>query len=249
VIDGKVRMISDLFCDGLGACIGHCPRNAISFEEREAEAYDESKVMANVVKQGPAVIRAHLEHLRYHGQDAYLAEALAYLRDNNIPDPSAAPAPGKTHGGCPGSRSMNFAAAGKEPAAETGTRPSHLTHWPVQLHLMSPMAPQYKGADVLLAADCTAYALGDFHGKYLKGRALAIACPKLDQGREVYVEKIKALIDEAGINTLTVMIMEVPCCSGLLKIAQEAAEQAARKVPVKCVTVGIRGSILSEQWT
>jgi len=131
---------------------------------------------------------------------------------------------------------------------ESGKRASQLSHWPVQLHLMSPVAPQYQGADVLLSADCVAYALGDFHKDYLKGKALAIACPKLDDGQEVYVEKIRDLIDNVKINTLTVMIMEVPCCRGLLDIAQQAAEKAERNVPIKCVVVGIRGNILRQEW-
>jgi hypothetical protein len=116
------------------------------------------------------------------------------------------------------------------------------------MHLMSPMAPQYQGADVLLSADCVAHALGDFHRDYLKGKALAIACPKLDDGQEVYVEKIKALIDDAKINTLTVMIMEVPCCMGLLGLAKKAAAQASRNVPIKSIVVGIQGDILKEEW-
>jgi hypothetical protein len=132
--------------------------------------------------------------------------------------------------------------------ASTDSRPSALTHWPVQLHLMSPSAPHYQGADVLLAADCTAFALGDFHKDFLKGRKLAIACPKLDEGQEVYLEKIRALIDEAKINTLTVVIMQVPCCGGLLHLAQEAASKASRKVPIKCVVVGLQGAVLREEW-
>jgi hypothetical protein len=131
---------------------------------------------------------------------------------------------------------------------DEGRRPSQLTHWPVQLHLLSPQAPHYRGSDLLLAADCTAFALGDFHKDYLKGRTLAIACPKLDDGQEVYVEKLKALIEEAQINTLTVLIMQVPCCGGLLRLAQTAAAQAARKVPIKCLVAGLQGAILKEEW-
>lgn len=147
---------------------------------------------------------------------------------------------------------MKFAAQGgsrgEEEVAEGGSRPSQLTHWPIQLHLMSPEAPQYRGADALLSADCVAYALGDFHRDYLKGKAIAIACPKLDEGEEMYAEKIRALIDGAQINTLTVMIMEVPCCMGLLRLAQEAAAGAKRKVPIQCVVVGIQGGILKSEW-
>jgi hypothetical protein len=118
----------------------------------------------------------------------------------------------------------------------------------VQLHLVSPLAPYFQGADVVLSADCVAYALADFHKDYLKGKTLAIACPKLDDGQDTYLEKIVAMIDEAKINTLTVMIMQVPCCRGLLGLAQQALQAAKRKVPVKCVVVSIQGQILSEDW-
>ncbi len=251
VIDGKARLISDLFCDGLGACLGHCPEGAIVIEEREAAPYDEARVMVNIVKAGANTIQAHLEHLRDHNQQEYLQQAVQYLNAQGIPNPlvAAKPSGGHAPSGCPGSRIMTFGATAAAPVdAAPGTRPSQLTHWPVQLHLVSPQAPHFKGCDLLLAADCTAYALGDFHKDYLKGKALAIACPKLDSEQEVYVEKITALIDEAGINTLTVMIMQVPCCGGLLHLAKQAAAAAKRKVPIKCVVVGIQGGILKEEW-
>lgn len=256
IVDGKARLISDLACDGLGACLGHCPEGAITIEEREAEPYNERKVMENIVRQGPNVIKAHLEHLRDHGQDEYLAQAVAFLKENKTANPlEAEERKGSMahshagHEGCPGARSMNFA---QKPQAQAenleGSRPSQLTHWPIQLHLMSPSAPQYKGSDVLLSADCVAYAYADLHKDYLKGRTLAIACPKLDEGQEVYVQKIRALIDEAKINTLTVLIMQVPCCMGLFQIAKEAAQGAARKVPVKLVVVSLQGQVLKEEW-
>ena len=116
------------------------------------------------------------------------------------------------------------------------------------MHLISPNAPHYQGADVLLAADCVAFSLGDFHKEYLKGRALAIACPKLDTGKEIYLEKLVALIDSAKINTLTVMIMQVPCCGGLLNLAKEAVAHAQRKIPIKKIVVSLQGEILSEEW-
>lgn len=251
MIDGKARLVSDLFCDGLGACLGHCPVGAITIEEREAEKYSEQKVMANIVKQGPNVIKAHLIHLRDHKQDEYFQQAISFLAENNIRNPleemEANMKHATSHSGCPGSRSMNF----NQPPSQSddkGKRVSQLTHWPIQLHLMSPEAPQYHGKDVLLAADCTAFTIGDFHKDFLKGKALAIACPKLDDGHDEYVEKIKALIDDAKINTLTVAIMQVPCCGGLLAIAKEAAEQASRKVPIKCIVISLQGEILREDW-
>ena len=135
-----------------------------------------------------------------------------------------------------------------EAGGEVGSVQSQLTQWPVQMHLISPMAPYFQGADVVLTADCVAYALGSYHSAYLKGKAIGIACPKLDEGQEEYLEKIKSWIDDAKINTLTVMIMQVPCCRGLLELAKEAASQAKRKVPIKYVVVGLQGQILEESW-
>ncbi|HPB31100.1 MAG TPA: 4Fe-4S binding protein [Candidatus Sumerlaeota bacterium] len=270
VIDGKARLVGDLLCDGLGACIGNCPEGAINVVEREAEPYDERKVMENVASQGANVIRAHLKHLRDHGQMDFLMEAMAFLREKGIPVPEGFPAEsgngscnhghseqqpraahhahGGASGGCPGGKIMDFRQAETSEAEPCGRQPSALRQWPVQMHLISPAAPYFKKSDLLLAADCTAFAVGGFHQDFLKGKSLVIACPKLDQGREVYVEKLRALVDEAQINTLTIMVMEVPCCSGLLTLAAEALSRTGRKVPVKKIVVSLRGEILSEEW-
>jgi ferredoxin len=250
VIDGKARLVSDLFCDGLGACIGHCPEGAISFEERDARPYDEKLVMENIVKQGENVIAAHLEHLASHNQTEFHDQALDFLKSRNIPVPPPPAKHEERHGECPGGAFRTI----KRQAAETGmkndtpARESALTHWPVQLHLMSPNSPSYRGADVVLAADCVGYAYGDFHGDFLTGKALAIACPKLDEGQEEYAEKIASLVDDAKINTLTVLTMVVPCCRGLLALAQQATGRAKRKIPVKSVVIGIDGKKQSEEW-
>ncbi|TVR91817.1 MAG: 4Fe-4S ferredoxin [Spirochaetaceae bacterium] len=265
VIDGKCRLISDLFCEGLGACVGHCPTGAMTIEKREAVAYDELEVMERMSAGGPNVIRAHLEHLEQHKQDAYLAQAHAYLEEHGIAVPRAAAlhahqggGHGGRHGGggggCPGSRARSIglavADAPSTPAANVNGQgaSSELRQWPIQLHLVPPHAPYFQGADVLLAADCTAFAVGAFHQDFLRGKALAIACPKLDQGQEAYIAKLVSLIDDARINTLTVMIMEVPCCGGLIRIAQEACASAQRKVPVKQVVLSLEGKIIHEDW-
>ncbi len=249
IIDNKARLVSDLMCDGLGACLGHCPQGAITTIKREAEAYDERKVMANIVKQGENTIKAHLIHLRDHNQTEFLNIALVYLKENRIENPLLKETAMNTpHTGCPGSHTQSFDAPATDASSDAGDRPSHLTHWPVQMHLMSPQAPAYQNADVLLAADCTAYALGDFHKNFLKGKALAIACPKLDDGQNIYSDKIVSLIDDAKINTLTVLIMQVPCCGGLLRLAQAAAATATRKIPIKSVVVSLQGTILKEEW-
>ncbi len=248
VIDGKARLISDLLCDGLGACIGECPRGAIKIEEREAVPYDEIKVMEGMAEQGPNTIKAHLRHLRDHAQKAFLEQALGYLEKNGIPNPMEEEMK-KEHEpcGCPGGRMMDLRAT----AAEDGDSPaarSRLRQWPVQLHLASPLAPYFQKADVVVAADCTAFACGNFHEEFIKGKAIVIACPKLDDGQELYLEKIQALIEDAKINTLTVVTMEVPCCGGLLALVKRALEASKRKVPVKHAVIGIGGAIKSEDW-
>ncbi|OQC49675.1 MAG: Heterodisulfide reductase subunit A-like protein [Euryarchaeota archaeon ADurb.Bin023] len=246
IIDGKARLVSDLFCDGLGACIGNCPEGAISVEKREAEEYDEKKVMENIIKQGKNTIKAHLEHLENHGADKYLKEAKDFLKERGIDIPEKKEST-KTRSFCPGSKIMDFSREEKN-QNEGGKRTSELKQWPIQLHLVSPNAPYFVGKDVLLAADCTAFSIGDFHKDFLKGKTLIIACPKLDSNIDVYVEKLRKMIDESRINTLTVLVMEVPCCSSLLQIAKKALNSASRKIPIKLIVVGLNGEVLTEEW-
>lgn len=277
VIDGKVRMVSELMCDGLGACIGHCPEGAITIESREAEPYSEVKVMEQMKNKGKNTIIAHLKHLKDHGETVYVQEGVGYLKEhraeldfnldevmrevhNHGKPPMTAElqnnhnevhAHNHAGGGCPGSRTMVIekpAVAGTGIAATVESGQSELRQWPVQMHLVNPNAPYFRNADLLLAADCVAYSVGGFHSKYMKGKSLAIACPKLDHGTEIYIEKITAMIDVAKVNTITVMIMEVPCCGGLLQMVKTAAAKATRKVPVKLMIAGIAGEIIKEEW-
>ncbi len=270
VIDGKARLISDLMCDGLGACIGQCPMNAITLEEREAEPYDEVKVMSEMIFKGYNTIYAHLKHLKDHGMKHYMQQGIDFLRANrsridfdpeellhrlhngtDSPKVNVTPIV-KTHqhhgNGCPGSRAVSFSPTKETNYTSVEDTPSQLRQWPVQLHLLNPAAGYLANADLLMAADCTAYAVGNFHNRFLAGKILAIACPKLDNGTDIYVEKIRRMIDESRINTITVIIMEVPCCRGLLQMVQKAVTEASRKVPVKAIIVSIQGEILSEQW-
>ncbi len=243
LINGKAVMISDLYCDGLGACIGECPVGAIEFEEREAEPYNEEAVMKRLVPKGEKVILSHLNHLKEHGERGLYNQGVEYLRTHNV----KIDLNGSMPCGCPGSMARSFSASAVE-AAGTGevVQRSELSHFPVQLHLLNPAAEFIKGADLLLAADCTAFASGEFHSKFLKGKVLSIACPKLDTRTDVYIDKLVMMIDEAKINTLTVLIMEVPCCGGLFKIAQQAKERAARNIPLKRIVLSVQGSIVSE---
>jgi len=222
VIDGKARVINEVFCDGLGACISGCPEGALEIIEREALEFDEEAV------------EKHLEAMKYNEQvETDQVKTIVVEHTHQC--------------GCPSAQMMVFS----EPETNTevaGKISSALRQWPVQMHLINPRAPYYQGADVLLSADCVGFSYGDFHRDFLKQKSIAIACPKLDQGKEIYIEKIKSLIDEAKINTLTVAIMEVPCCSGLLALAQEGAKRASRKVPIKYIVVGVQGDILKEEW-
>ena len=135
-------------------------------------------------------------------------------------------------------RELRGGGMGADPAAR-----SQLRQWPVQLHLASPAAPCFQKADLVVAADCTAFAYGNFHNDFIKGKVLVIACPKLDTGQEIYGEKIKELIEEAGVNTITVVTMEVPCCNGLLALVNRAAAASKRKVPVKHTVISVQGVV------
>jgi ferredoxin len=269
MIDGKARMVSELFCDGLGACIGDCPVGAITLEEREAEPYDEIATIERMIPKGEKTILAHLKHLKDHGETDYLKQGVGYLRSNGVninfaevhnhngAGCASKPA-AETHqsggGGCPGSREMSFGAA--KPAATftmatsapAQSSASQLRQWPVQLHLLNPEASYFRSADVVLAADCVPFSFPDFHNRYLAGKTLAIACPKLDSNQEVYMAKLKSMILNSQINTLTVVIMEVPCCGGLLRMAQKAVAESGRKIPVKVAVIGIKGEVLQEEW-
>jgi len=248
IIDGKARLLSDIFCDGLGACIGHCPQGAITTEERETEPYDERKVMDNIIKAGEPTILAHLTHLDDHNEHTYLKQALQILKDKKItityPEKQQHhPKQSSCH--CPGAQMRVLQKHTTQ--NESGERESHLRQWPVQLHLVPPTAPYFREQNVLLVADCVAYALADFHKKYLKENSIAIACPKLDNNQEIYIHKIKALLDEANINKLSVMIMEVPCCGGLVTLVKQAMKQTVRKLPIHVIVVGIEGKNLKEE--
>ena len=278
VIDGKVRLVSELMCDGLGACIGHCPEGAITIEKREAEPYNETRVMEQMKDKGKNTIIAHLKHLKDHGETGFVREGVEYLKSHRMElnfdldevlsevhnhgrsavagVPVAAVAHGAHNhahghggGGCPGSKSMVIEKPGDNgDSSVAGHQPSELRQWPVQMHLVNPNAPYFRGSDLLLAADCVAFSMGGFHSTHLKGKSLAIACPKLDHGMETYVEKLTAMIDIAAINTITVMMMEVPCCGGLLQMVHAALAKASRKVPVKKIIVGINGEVIREEW-
>ena len=186
IIDGKAKVVKEAFCDGLGACLGECPQDALKLVEREAEEFDETAV------------EAHLRHLETDTEEK-TPETLAC--------------------GCPSAQLKTFPVSGTDcrsanaPALmEAGA--SALCHWPVQIRLIPPTAPFLKGADLLITADCAAVASPRFHTDYLKGKVVMMGCPKFDDVAS-YVEKFAQIFKTAGINSITTLIMEVPCCSGL----------------------------------
>jgi ferredoxin len=205
IIDGKAKLVSEKYCDGLGNCLD-CPQGAITIEEREAEDFDEAAVE---------------EHL--HGEEGE-EEA------------------------CCGCASANVARFTREtaPAAPETPQPvaaeaSRLGHWPVQLTLVPPAAPFLKGADVVLAADCVPFARAGFHREFLgENKALLVACPKLDDF-PAHQKKLNEVLKQSGLKSLTVVHMEVPCCSGLVHMARQAILASGNVVPFKDVTIGIRG--------
>jgi Pyruvate/2-oxoacid:ferredoxin oxidoreductase delta subunit len=217
IVDGKAKVISDNLCDGLGACLGECPQDALHIVERQADAFDEHAVE---------------EH----------------LRSQKIAAPThAAPVHAPMACGCPSSQIQSFSpcAQANRPRQNTHEEGSALTHWPVQIHLVPPTAPFLKGADLLVTADCVPVALPGFHQDLLQGKTVLMGCPKLDDA-PAYVEKFSAIFKTAGIKSVTVAIMEVPCCAGLPRIVQKALQQADVKIPFRQVVVGRRGRIIEE---
>jgi NAD-dependent dihydropyrimidine dehydrogenase PreA subunit len=218
IVDGKARLVSDKYCDSLGACLGECPQGAISIEEREAEAFDEKAVKQHLEKQAgscPSVM------------------VMQFEKQDNLPC------------GCPSSTVAQFKnIAHKNDTTEAAGQPSLLGHWPVQLTLVPPKAPFLQGADVLLAADCTAFSCGEFHGDFLRDHALLVACPKLDN-YEAHLAKLTEILRQSDIRSLTVLRMEVPCCSGLTRMAMQAMLTSNKNIPFKETILSTGGEVVS----
>ena len=222
--ENKAVLVREIFCDGLGACLDVCPVDALKVVERESDGYDPEAAFDHVLKTRGAAAASKI-----HGVRDDRVAGVAQTHD--------------AHSGCPGSLARDIPC---DPEAGRGAGvpvPSRLTQWPVQLHLVSPLAPYFRGCGLLVAADCTAFALGGFHDGLLKGKKLVIACPKLDD-TQGYVEKLAELIRHNGLASLTVAIMTVPCCSGLERIVRMAVEASGVAIEVKKVVVGIDGRIV-----
>ncbi|TGG88713.1 ATP-binding protein [Geotoga petraea] len=241
IIDGKARLINDLFCDGLGACVGHCPEGAMKVVVREAEKYDERKVMENIVKGGPNVIKAHLQHLKDHDQLDLFLQGVEYLKEKGIDNPLKGNKLRiyKEESHCEG-------CFGNNETTEKNDKEYELKQWPVQMHLINPIVPDFENSDLFLCADCVAFSVKDFHNKFLKDRKLAIACPKLDSNQQMYLDKMIAFLNVSDIKSLTVGIMEVPCCGGLVRLAQKAREASGRNIDINIIKFNTKGRVIEE---
>jgi Fe-S-cluster-containing hydrogenase component 2 len=214
IVDGKAKLVEDKLCDGLGACLGACPQGALQVIEREADEFDEEAVEE-------------------------------YLATKKIEDAKAAPA--NKPSGCPSAQIQTFAP--QTANTQTAIRPvatpgdSALTHWPIQIRLIPPHAPFLKDADILIAADCTAVAVPGFQEKYLQDKVVMMGCPKFDDA-ESYIEKFSDILKTSGIKSLTILIVEVPCCSAMNVIVKRAMDQSGVTVPVEQITVSTQGKEL-----
>ncbi len=226
VVDGKVKLVRDLFCDGLGACLGTCEKGALKVVEREAEAFDEDAV------------HAHLATRERHPRPGLRALPVD---------------PGGPGAGCAGTRPVELAprrgltVVPNVPVA-LPARParggSRLGQWPVQLALVSPGAPYFRDADLLVAADCVPFAYARFHDDFLAGKRLVVGCPKLDDNRG-YVAKLTEILRHGTVRSVTVVKMVVPCCGGIAMAARQAIAQSGKPVPYREITVGIDGGVVA----
>jgi len=220
IINGKAVLAAENLCDGLGACLGECPMDAISVEEREADEFDETAVEKHLTAQG--------KPLPPHQHAA---------------QPSAAVHQHHAGGGCPGSRAMSFERPEEtDNAAAAGSRQSQLGQWPVQLSLVSTTAPYFQGADLLITADCVPVAYAGYHEDFLKGKAVVMGCPKLDDNN-FYQQKLTELFTKSDVKSITVLKMEVPCCGGIAVAARQALAASGKQIPYREITIGIKGDI------
>lgn len=222
IIGGKAKLVKESFCDGLGACLGDCPQGALVVEEKEVEDYDEEGVIAHIKEKSPELLEQHQKHLQAHAHE---------LPEHHF------------HTGissCPSTQMLHWEKWGEvEPGARTS---SQLRQWPIQLHLVPPNAPYFQNADLVLVADCVPFAYGNFHSDFLKGKAIAIGCPKLDDSG-AYVNKVTQILESSDVKSVKVVHMEVPCCSGLVHIAREALSKSGKDIPFETTEIGIKGEI------
>ena len=225
IVNGKAKLISETYCDGLGACLGECPQGAITIEEREADEFDEVEVEHHLHQR---------ERIEEELPCGCPSATVTQFEKEEVPF------------GCPSARVTRFDREEGTRVAplETAHQPSMLGHWPVQLTLVPPSAPFLQGADLVLAADCVPFAYAGFHRDFLKDHALLVACPKLDD-YQAHLRKLIEILRQSQVRSLSVVHMEVPCCSGLVHMAREAMRASGKEIPFREVTVGIRGDLMS----
>jgi Pyruvate/2-oxoacid:ferredoxin oxidoreductase delta subunit len=215
IVDGKAKVVADVYCDGLGACIGECPNDALHIVEREAEEFDETAV------------------------EAYLSEKEKAEKGK---------APATLPCGCPSTHIQSFVPASScqsanKPVAVSGAEGSALSHWPVQIKLIPANAPFLKGADILVIADCVAVAYPNLHRDLIKGKVIMMGCPKFDEV-QAYESKFADIFKTAGVKSVTVAVMEVPCCAGLPSIVKKGMKAAGKEIPIKELVITAKGKIL-----
>jgi Fe-S-cluster-containing hydrogenase component 2 len=216
IVDGKARLVTEKYCDGLGACLGECPNGALSIVEREAEEFDEDAV------------------------EEYLSSK----------DRQEGAEEGTMACGCPSAQIQSFIppVSGEEDDKLTIQKGSisTLSHWPVQIRLVPATARFLKGADLLVASDCTPVAYPNFHRDFLKGKVVMVGCPKFDDIQD-YIQKFADIFTTAGIKSITVVVMEVPCCQGLPIIVEKGMEMAGKRIPMEKVVISARGEVLGRE--
>jgi ferredoxin len=222
IVDGKAKLVKEDFCDGFGDCMGECPTGALVIEERGSRPFDieATKEYLLKIKGKEAVWRMEEAQKKHEPQE-------------HKPLPC----------GCSGSMVQTLQI--KKSSAESGHQnlEPQLRNWPVQITLLPLKALYYQGADLLVAADCCAYAYAGFHNDFIKGRTLALGCPKLDDAN-AYKEKLAAILRDNDIKSVTIAYMEVPCCMGLVKLVEEAVKESGKNIPVKKTRIGIKGQII-----
>jgi ferredoxin len=223
IVNGKARLVKEDFCDGFGDCLGECPTGALVIEERETRPFDPEQTREYLLKTKgvEAVHRMDEAQKKHEGK-------------GSEPLPC----------GCPGS--MARAIEISKSAAKSCAEPlmAQLRNWPVQISLLPHKASYYEGADLLVAADCCAYAHAGFHSDFIRGHTLAVGCPKLDNAN-THREKLATILTENNIKSVEVVYMEVPCCAGLVRLVEEAVKDSGRNIPVRKTKIGIKGEVIA----
>jgi ferredoxin len=230
IVNGKARLIKESYCDGLGACLGECPQGALTIVEQEADGYDEAQVLTHLRRTAPGLAEDYAARSGSQASDPIPLRALGGAP--MIGEQGSIPA-------CPSIRVAQWDAL-EEPASVMERQRSQLRQWPVQLHLLPVQAPFFEDADLVLVADCVPFAYANFHEDFLRGNAVAVGCPKLDDAR-AYVDKVTQILLRGNIRSLKVVYMEVPCCRGLVQVAQQALANSGKWIPFETVMIPIAG--------